>query len=170
MYLWKIALILMMENKMSNTVSAISIKKLGYTPKELRALVEKDKGCTFIARIIGTAASVYTGKSKHGAWLGFEGTFSAANGKEEIFSAPAAYLPSNVATKLKELLDAGQVEVPVAVDVYVEESEKSASGYRYICRPILSAESQARMEKMQKALLVGLPQQSLALAAPKKKA
>jgi hypothetical protein len=153
---------------MTKTISAISINKLGYTPKELRNLVENEGGSVFIARIIGVAARIYSGKSKHGVWIGFEGDFSAANGKEEVFTSGAAYLPSGVAKGLKELLEAGQVEVPINVDVYVEESEKSASGYRYICRPILSEESQTRMNKLRDTLLKGLPQQQLALAAPEK--
>lgn len=153
---------------MTKTISVISINKLGYTPKELRSLVEGEGGAAFIARIIGVAAKVYTGQSKYGAWMGFEGDFSAANGKEEVFTSGAAYLPNNVAKGLKELLDAGQVEVPVNVDVFVEESDKSASGYRYICRPILSEESQQRMNKLRNALLVNLPQGKLALSAPDK--
>lgn len=153
---------------MVKTISAISISKLGFTAKELRKLVEGEGGSVFIARISGVAAKLFSGNGKHGQWVGFEGDFIAANGKEDIFSSPIAFLPTNVSKGLKELIEQGQVEVPVNVDVYVEESEKSASGYRYICRPILSDESRQRMDKLKNAITKNLPQGKLALAAPEK--
>lgn len=145
-----------MSNK-SQKIKAISMKNLGYSAKEIRKLVEDKKGSVFLGRISGVVANYFSGESKNGEFTGFRGAFAAVNAAGEVYESGTAFFPAGVANDLKKQLEQGVIEIEVTADVYAEESDKNASGYAYICEPVLSAEKQDRMSKMKANLTKGLP-------------
>jgi len=147
---------------MTNTIkklTQISIKSLGYSAKDVRTMVEDKGEAVFVGRIGGIAADVMSGESKHGQWHGFKGTFLAVNKDGHQFTAPAAFFPMQVTNKLLEQFSHGCVEVDVKADIYAIETDKNASGYAYMCEPIMSVESKNKMEKLQGELFTNVPLQ-----------
>lgn len=135
-------------------IASISMKTLGYSAKQIRKMVEEKPGqMVRIARIGGLALEYFTGESNYGEWLGFKGSFYLETEKGDKFHSAVAFLPTNVAKKLREQFDHGVVEVIVnPIDIFVQETDKNASGYAYVCELVASAEALNKVEKM--ALLV----------------
>lgn len=149
-------------------LASISFKDLGFSAKALRKLVEDKKEAVFIARVGGVAMEYITGESKNGEWVGFKGQFLAITKDGEQFTSGTAFLPASVATKLREQMDNGVTDIEVKADVFVVETDKNASGYAYLCEPVMTSEAAEKMRKMQQAILgTALPLQ-LPLAAPEK--
>lgn len=145
-------------------VASLSIKSLGYTAKTLRKIVDENAGqATFIGRMTGVAVEMFQGESSNGDYVGFRGSFAAINKEGEIQEASTAFFPSSISNRLKEVLSNGTTEVEINADIYVSENEKSASGYAYVCEPVLSDITKAKSEKLKGALTHNLPIQ-LALA------
>jgi len=147
-------------------LAAINFKDLGFSAKEIRKLIEDKKEAVFLARIGGIAMEYFTGESKNGEWVGFKGQFLAVTKDGEQYSASTVFLPVTVANKLREQMDSGVTEIEVKADVYATETDKNASGYAYLCEPVMTSEAAEKMAKLQKSILgTALPVQ-LALAAP----
>ena len=138
-------------------VSQISMKALGYTPKEVRSLVDGKNEAIFLGRIGGVAVETFNGEGKHGQWHGFKGSFIGVNEKGEQYSANAAFFPTNITNKLLEQFENGLVEIDVKADVYGIATDKNASGYAYMCEPVMSVETCTKIEKMQAELFSDLP-------------
>lgn len=156
------------ENNTPSKIASISIKTLGFNAKEIRKLVDDNKEMQFLARIGGVVVESFTGESKHGDYIGFKGIFTCINRNKEIYTSTLAFLPGNIAKKLAEALGQGVIEVEFTTDVFVTETNKNASGYSYICEPVLSDDAKRKADSIS-ARVIGskLP---LALAAPVKKA
>lgn len=135
----------------------ISMKELGYSAKEIRNLVEDKGEAVFLARIGGVAVETFKGEGIHGEWNGFKGEFIAANQKGEKFASSVAFFPANIANQLLDQFEHGVVEVEVKADVYAIESDKNASGYGYMCEPVIDAKTKSRVEQMQGSLFKDLP-------------
>ena len=152
----------------TNTLAAISMKTMGYTPKQLRSLVENQKGAVFIGRIKGFSTSFFTGLSKHGEWVGFKGDFVAVNKDGEIFDGGTLFAPAEISRPLTERHKSGADQVLVEADIYAQENEDSAVGYIYVCKPILTDENKGKMERMKSTLLKDLPNvETKQIEAPK---
>ncbi len=157
----------MSEQKETKKLRSLSMKNLGFSAKELRKLVDGKKEAVFLARIAGIAVETFVAESQHGESVGFKGEFVAITCNGDQFTSNTAFLPANVATKLAKQFEQGVVEVEIKADVYVSESEKSASGYGYICEPVMSAEQQSRLQKLATETFGAKLPKALALAAPK---
>lgn len=152
-------------------LKSISTKTLGYSAKEIRKLVEDKGGQTvFLARLGGIVAEYFTGEGKHGEWVGFKGNFAVVTKDNEKFTSKVAYLPNNIAAKLKAQLEQGVIEIEVKADIFVVETEKNASGYAYMCEPVMSMESEEKMVKLTNSVFSQKLPTSLQLVAPKKQA
>lgn len=148
-------------SKKQNTIKKlgqISMKALGYSAKELRKLVdEKDGEATYIARIGGVAVEMFSGESAKGEWHGFKGQFVAQNAKGETYQSSVIFFPSALTHMLKKQFEAGVCEVEIKADVFVGENDKSASGYGYICEPVMEAKQKARVEEIALSLFNDTP-------------
>ena len=155
-----------MTEQVVKKLAAINFKDLGFSAKDIRKLVEDKNEAVFIARVGGIAMEYFTGESKHGEFVGFKGQFLAITKDGEQFASSTIFLPTVVARKLREQLDHGVVEIEVKADVFVTETDKNASGYAYLCEPIMTSEAADKMVKLQKSILGSALPVQLALAAP----
>ena len=133
------------------------MKTLGFTAKQIRKIVEDNNGAQFLGRIGGLGVSYFTGENANGEWIGFKGRFVAVNKDNQAFESGVAFLPAAVANTMREMLDQGVVEVEIQVDVHAEESDKNASGYAYLCEPVLSERANDQLEKLKKSIFKDLP-------------
>jgi len=138
-------------------LAQISMKALGYSAKELRKLVDNNDGAQYLARIGGVAVEMFTGESAKGQWYGFKGQFVAQNQKGETFSSSVIFFPAGITNTLVKQFDAGVCEVEIKADVFVGENDKSASGYGYICEPVMEAKQKARVEELALSLFNDTP-------------
>lgn len=149
-------------------IPSISTKTIGYSAKEIRKLVDGKQEQVFLARFGGVVLEAFAGSSKHGDWTGFKGIFACATRDETTFTSSVIFLPANVTKKVMDQLSQGVVEVEFKADIYVVESDKNASGYAFMCEPVLSEEANRKAEAVTSIVLKGkLP--TLLLAAPAKK-
>jgi hypothetical protein len=144
-------------------IPSISAKTLGYSAKDLRKLVDGVQGAVFIARVGGIAASHFIGESKYGEWVGFKGRFFAMTKDKDSFDSSVIFLPANIANNLRDQLEKGVVEVEIKADIYVVETDKNASGYAYMCEPVMSESSDRRSEELAKQVFGGKLPTSLQL-------
>lgn len=135
----------------------ISMKALGYSAKEIRKRVEAAGEAVFLGRIGGIAAEHFTGESKNGEFIGFRGRFLAVNAENEQFESKVAFFPAAIANRLRDQMEQGVVEIEIKADVFAVESEKNASGYAYLCEPIMSAETEEKIDRMAKSLFQNVP-------------
>lgn len=147
-------------------LATISVKSIGFSAKEIRKLVEGANGETvFLARIGGVAQEHFTGESKHGDYIGFKGQFFVITKDGDRYESKTAFFPSSVGNKLREQFEQGVVDIEVKADVYAVESEKNASGYAYLCEPIMTSETQEKLNRLQKSILdAPMPTATLAIA------
>lgn len=157
------------ENAAPLKVASISVKTVGYSPKELRKLVDGNPGAHFVARVGGVAAESFSGTNKNGEWHGFKGIFTLINRDKQAFTSTAVYLPANITKKLLDQLANGVVEVEFLADIYVQESDKVASGYGFICEPVMGEAGVKKAAAISERVLGSNLPKSLALAAPSKK-
>lgn len=129
-------------------LTSISMKTLGFSAKEIRKAVEDKGEAVFLSRIGGIASQFFTGESVNGEWVGFKGAFYSMKADGSVYEASVIFLPAAVAKTLKERLENGEVEVEVWADVYAQESDKNASGYGYICEPVLSESADNRKKEI----------------------
>lgn len=154
-------------------LASISPKTLGFSAKEIRKIVEDKGQAVFIARVCGVAASYFTGESSNGEYIGFKGSFAATTLHGEILESGVAFFPATIAKPLRDAFENGQTEIEVMADIFAQESEKNASGYAYICEPVLSDLSRQKAENLKNRLLQNLPiaiEDKTAEKATKKKA
>ena len=147
-------------------IPSISVKTLGYSAKDLRKLSDGAGQAIFLARIGGIVVSHFIGESKFGEWVGFKGDFTALTKDGDAFEASTAFLPATVANALVAKLDQGQVEIEVLADVFVVETDKNASGYAYMCEPVLTESADKRKQDLNKRIMSGKLPAQLTLAAP----
>lgn len=147
-------------------LSSISMKSLGYSAKEIRKLVEDKDSAQFLARIGGIAASHFIGEGVHGEWTGFKGDFTSVKANGEVAEASVIFLPSNISKQLRDRLEHGEVEIEVFADIFAVETTKNASGYAYMCEPVLSESADRRKQEITKRMLAGKLPTQLMLAAP----
>lgn len=151
-------------------LASLSMKDLGFNAKEIRKIVDGKKEAVFLARIGGIVVSHFTGEGKHGTWTGFKGNFIAVTKDNEQFSSGVAFMPENISKQIVERLTHGEIEIQLQADVYGIETDKNASGYAFLCEPVMSAESDERMKKIADQILSKPLPTTLQIAAPKKKA
>lgn len=151
-------------------LQSISMKTLGYTAKEIRKMVDGKEGAQFLARIGGIVASHFIGESTHGEFIGFKGVFQSVKPDGSSAAASLIYLPANVANALRAKLEQGEIEIEVFADIYAIETTKNASGYAYICEPVLSDSADKRMQQIAIKLLDAKLPTQLQLAGPVKAA
>lgn len=144
-------------------IPSISTKSLGYSAKELRKLVDGVKGAVFLARVGGIVSSHFIGESKNGEWVGFKGRFFAMTKDNEGYDSSVIFLPANIANNLRAQLEKGVVELEVKADIFVVETDKNASGYAYMCEPVLSESADRRSEELAKQVFSGKLPTSLQL-------
>lgn len=151
-------------------VPQINLKILGYNAKELRKMVDGVKEQVFLAQVGGVVAEVFVGTSKHGEWTGLRGLFAMRDKDGQTYHSTTAFLPTNIVKKITDRMAQGEVEIEFAAEIFVVESEKNASGYAYICEPIMSELAAKKAEAITQRLLIApLPKQQAKLAAPAKK-
>lgn len=136
-------------------IASISIKTLGYTAKEIRKLVEDTNEVQLLARIGGVVLESFSGESKNGQWTGFKGIFTVVNRDNKAFSATVAYLPTSLTKKIIEQLNQGIAEVEFIADISVSASDKVASGYAYLCEPLMSEIGAKKAETIAQRVLAG---------------
>jgi len=141
----------------------ISTKNLGYGAKELRKVTEDAGGAVFLYRVGGIVLEQFSGEGKTGDWTGFKGRFFAANKDGEKFESTVAYFPATITTRLKEQFSRGEVEIEIKADVFVIETDKVATGYAYMCEPVLTETTDNRAQQLAKELLGGKLPTSLQL-------
>ena len=147
-------------------IEAINSKNLGFTAKEIRKRVEDQGKAVFLYRVGGVVADYYTGETEKGEWIGFRGQFVAMSADGRNVQSAVAYLPAQVAKKLREELEAGVVEIEMKADIFAIETDKNASGYAYMSEPIMSRAGREKLAKVRNLLLEDeLP---ISLAAPSK--
>lgn len=130
-------------------IASISSKTLGYTAKAIRKLVEDSKGETvFLARVGGIVESHFIGESKNGEWVGFKGQFIAVTKDNEQITAKVAFFPAGIANQLRQKLEQGLVECEVKADIYAVETDKNASGYAYMCEPVITQEAMDKFARL----------------------
>lgn len=144
-------------------LNSLSMKSLGFTAKEIRKTVEDAGEAVFLGRFGGVVTEFFTGESKNGEWIGFKGQFLGVNNSCKKYTAPICFFPAGIANGLRDKLEQGVIEIEIQADVYAIESDKNASGYAYLCEPVLSEEKQDRLEKMANSLTKGLPQNVVAI-------
>ena len=144
-------------------LASLSMKTLGFTAKSIRKMVEDKGEAVFLGRIAGVAGSFFTGESANGEYTGFKGQFAAVNKDGEQFEAAVCFVPAQIANPLRTAFEAGSTELELLADVYAIETDKNASGYAYLCEPVLSDKSNERLKQMKAALTNNLPKQ---IAAP----
>lgn len=145
---------------MSNikSLKSIATKSLGYSAKEVRKFVDgKGDEPVFLARIGGIASTYFTGESKNGEFVGFKGAFLAQTRDGGMYESKTCYLPAQVSKDLRDRLSVGEVEIRVEVDVFAVESDKNASGYAYLCEPVMSEAADNRIKELAKTIFGKLP-------------
>lgn len=153
---------------MSNNVkeiASLSTANLGYSAKSLRKLTE-DKGAekNFLYRVAGVVDSIITGEGKHGSWVGFKGQFVAVMPNGDVFKSNAAFLPATIAKGVEERLSHGEVDIEFKGDVFAVETDKNASGYAFLCDPVITAVARDKFDKLT-AAISGEPMPAL-ISAP----
>lgn len=144
-------------------LASIAAKTLGYSAKELRKMVDGKTGAVFIARIGGIVMSHWIGEGKNGDYVGFKGRFFAQTADGGLFESSIAYFPSQIANSVKEQLEKGVIEIEVKADIFVIETDKNASGYAYLCEPVLTESADRRSEELAKQVFGGKLPTSLQL-------
>lgn len=154
-------------------VAQINGKDLGFTANAIRELVKGKTGAVFLYRIGGVVSDYFTGESKNGEWVGFRGQFIAMLTDGQKFQSSAAFFPAQVATRLREQLEQGVVEVEVTADIFAQYTDKNATGYAYMCEPIMSATGKQKLAAVKRLVMedelpmsLGAPDDAPALAAP----
>ncbi len=144
-------------------IESISMKTLGFSAKQIRKIVEDKGEAVLLGRIVGIVDSYFTGENANGEWVGFKGHFRAKSSSgEDVYHSTTAFIPSGVANPLREALDQGQIEIEVKADIFAIESDKNASGYAYLCEPILTNDGEAKMKKLDDLLSKNMPLLSVA--------
>jgi len=147
---------------------SLSTKSLGYTAKEIRKLVEDKNEAVFLARYGGVVSEQFVGEGTHGQWVGFKGQFIAVKADGTQYESSVAFFPNNIASGLVAKMNEGLVDLEVRADVFAVETTKNASGYAYMCEPVITAEAMNRFQKLQTSLFDSpLPQSAGLLEAPK---
>ena len=86
---------------------------------------------------------------------GFKGRFFAVNKEGNKFESTVAYFPTTITNKLVEQFSRGEVEIEIKADVFVIETDKVATGYAYMCEPVLTETADNRAQQLAKELLGG---------------
>jgi len=151
-------------------VKAVSLALIKMTRKEKLSLVEDSKSAVFVARIGGIVTEYFEFSDKKTGEIrdGFRGIFTLRTMKGETYQGMAAFLPKQLSKGIMDRLKAGDINVQFRNDVFLEASEKSGTGYQWMCEPALTKETQQKADALLADLLSSdLPKQ---IAAPKKKA
>lgn len=149
-------------------VKQISMKTIDYSAKKIRALVDGKKEAVFIARVGGVALGIFSGTSKHGEWHGLKGAFKMET-LDAAYKSNTAFLPIGITDNIvKSMQKDGLAEVPFIFDIFVSETEKNASGYAYMCEPVMTSESEKRAKEIFDRISRSTMPKQKALAAPKK--
>lgn len=138
-------------------INQINMKALGFPAKTIRSLVEDKNEAIFLVRIVGVVADYFTGETDRGGFTGFRGDFKALTNNNEVFTSRVAFFPAQIAGSLLENLKQGVVEIEVTADIFAQESDKNASGYAYMCEPIMSKTGKEKMSRLTKLLQNDLP-------------
>jgi hypothetical protein len=129
-------------------VQSLSTKSLGFTPKEIRKLVEGQEGAVFLARYGGVVESSFSGESSKGDWVGFKGQFMCLTKDGNKLQSSVAYFPSQISKSIVEKISDGLADIEIKADIYVIESDKNPSGYAYMCEPVITAEAQEKFKRL----------------------
>src|SRR5690554_1395243 len=115
-----------------NLVSKLTIKTMGAQPAK-NSVQEK----TMLAIIYGRSTDKKTGTSDYGEYIRFKGEFegvNAANG--EAYRSATMIVPKTLEELLDRAIKLDEANaVDFAVEVWVEPSERSITGYTYIVKP-----------------------------------
>lgn len=150
-------------------VRQISTKTPGYTAKEIRKRVDGKAEMIFLMRVGGVAGGAFGGQTKLGPWVGFKGIFFMLDAEGNRYSANTAFLPATVQKKLEADFAAGVVEVGFKYDIFATETDKNASGYAFICEPVMGADAERIANGLGELVFKGkIPAAQKLLAANKK--
>lgn len=142
----------------ASKAQSISMRQLGYTAKSIRKLCEDAGEAVFIARVAGIVSEHFTGENNYGEWVGFRGRFMAVTRDGEKYESATAFLPAAVTNPLRENLEHGAVEIEVGADIYAQESDANASGYAYVCDPMISDKGKEKIQKLEAQMTEDLPE------------
>lgn len=142
---------------MAKILKKISISTIvSMKVKELRTYAEEHKRAP-LARIMGICKKVEIGEGDNGEFKKFSGDFRAVNlltGEESI--STVCFLASPVDellyNQIQSLIDEGEKnpEARFGFDIYIEESEKSTTGYTYVVETLMQAEPTDPMKELMK--------------------
>lgn len=144
-----------------NLVSKLTIKTMGAQPAKNSVDAK-----TLLATIYGRCTDKKTGTSDYGEYIRFKGEFEGVNAATgEAYRSGIMIVPKT----LEELLD-GAIHldeanaVDFAVEVWVEPSERSITGYTYIIKPLTEPEESDVLASLRQ---LAAPSTAKQLEAPK---
>lgn len=144
-----------------NLVSKLTIKTMGAQPPK-NSVEEK----TMLATIYGRCTAKKPGTSDYGEYIRFKGEFEGVNAFDgKVYRSATMIVPKT----LEELLDVAikldeANAVDFAVEVWVEPSERSITGYTYIIKPLTEPEESDVLASLRQ---LAAPSNAKQLDAPK---
>ena len=140
-------------------------------PKVMALVLAHPEKRPYAGRLIGIATGTKTGVSQYGDWTCLVGSFQHISPDGVITRAVQAFGPDLVIQPAVAQLASGAQSVTVAVDVFAVESEKSPTGWAYVCSAAIEeTESDPLTLLMSKttARPIALPAPAAKTAAAKK--
>lgn len=132
------------KKKEINMLRHIDMKAIGVNSKQLLKTLEP-KESKLIAVVGGVARKIKTGENNGRIWVKYLGEFFGIPkigdqvGKE--FNSNAAFLPGSQLNEALESLVDGKNDVEFAYEIYLVEDEKSVTGYNYVGKSMLEAQT-----------------------------
>ncbi len=103
------------------------------SPKVLALVLAHPEKRAYAGRLIGIATGTKSGVSQYGDWTSLIGSFQFTSPEGETVRAVQAFGPDLVIQPVVAQLASGSQSVTVAVDVFAVPSDKSPTGWNYVC-------------------------------------
>ncbi len=153
-------------------VRSVSLALIKLTKKQKMELVEGTNGAPqFVARIGGIVANVFEFSDKKTGEVrtGFKGLFTLRSYEDEAYQATSCFVPKQIERDVLGAIKNGATNVQFQYDIFLVETDKSATGYSWNAEPVLSDDARAKADRLIAELLSGgMPVTPKKLTAPKK--
>ncbi len=150
----------------------LSVAELGYSKAVILALVIANQTQPhFLARFMGTARGIrpYKDKETGDQKFGLIGEFRGIGADGETLDGSVLYLPSYVNDMVVAAFgDEDVSSIRIAMDVYAEYNEKSATSYSFTVSDLLNESTPGVDEVAEAIKALPMPEATPALPAPKK--
>lgn len=155
--------------KLDNILSKLSLKGMNCQPA--RGSLKPDTAPFAIARIFGQAKKHDLVVTSFGDSERIIGDFEGINlATGEVFKSTKMFLPSVISEIMVNALDAaeaGDAALEFALEIGVQYSEKSSTGYAYTVKPLIKTAARDALAHLRETVTASLPQLAAPAAAAK---